>query len=71
MKRLTAVILALLGVPAGIGAFTFGYAKCFSYLAAENSMGFHAPQELARILAEAIDYSRQAQLAAERLGTAR
>jgi len=41
------------------------------FVAAENSMGFHAPQELARILAEAIDYSRQAQLAAERLGTAR
>jgi len=41
------------------------------FVAAENSMGFHAPQELARILAEAIDYSRQAQLAAERLVTAR
>ena len=27
-------------------------------------MGFHAPQEAARILAEAIDYARQAQLAA-------
>jgi nitrite reductase (cytochrome c-552) len=26
---------------------------------AENSMGFHAPQEAARILAEAIDYARQ------------
>jgi nitrite reductase (cytochrome c-552) len=30
-------------------------------------MGFHAPQELARILGEAIDYARQAQVAAERL----
>jgi nitrite reductase (cytochrome c-552) len=29
---------------------------------AENSLGFHAPQESARILAEAIDYARQAQL---------
>jgi nitrite reductase (cytochrome c-552) len=37
------------------------------FVAAENSMGFHAPQELARILAESIDYARQAQLAAERL----
>src|SRR6185436_16890445 len=36
------------------------------FVAAENSMGFHAPQELARILAEAIDYARQGQLAAER-----
>jgi nitrite reductase (cytochrome c-552) len=27
-------------------------------------MGFHAPQEAARILAEAIDYARQGQLAA-------
>ena len=29
------------------------------FVAAENSMGFHAPQEAARILGEAIDYSRQ------------
>jgi nitrite reductase (cytochrome c-552) len=34
------------------------------FVAAENSMGFHAPQELARILGESIDVSRQAQLAA-------
>jgi nitrite reductase (cytochrome c-552) len=33
------------------------------YIAAENSMGFHAPQEAARVLAEAIDYARQGQLA--------
>src|SRR5215831_2548946 len=32
------------------------------FVAAENSMGFHAPAETARILAEAIDYSRQAEL---------
>jgi len=31
------------------------------YIAAENSMGFHAPQEAARILGEAIDYARQGQ----------
>ena len=37
------------------------------FVAAENSMGFHAPQETARILGESIDYSRQAQLSAERL----
>ena len=35
------------------------------FVAAENSMGFHAPQEGARILGESIDYSRQAQLAAQ------
>ncbi len=28
------------------------------FVAAENSMGFHAPQETARLLAESIDYSR-------------
>jgi len=33
------------------------------FVNAENSMGFHAPQEAARILAEAIDYARQGQLA--------
>lgn len=32
------------------------------FIAAENSMGFHAPQEAARILGEAIDYARQAQI---------
>ncbi len=32
------------------------------FVAAENSMGFHAAQETARILAEAIDYARQGQL---------
>ena len=34
------------------------------FVAAENSMGFHAPAEAARILAESIDYSRQAGLLA-------
>jgi nitrite reductase (cytochrome c-552) len=37
------------------------------FVAAENSMGFHALQELARILGESIDMSRQAQLAAASL----
>ncbi|MCG3176626.1 MAG: Cytochrome c-552 [Candidatus Omnitrophica bacterium] len=36
------------------------------FVSAENSMGFHAPQEAARILAEAADYGRQGQLAAAR-----
>lgn len=34
------------------------------FIAAENSMGFHAPQEAARILGEAADYARQGQSAA-------
>ena len=34
------------------------------FIAAENSMGFHAPQEAARILGEAVDFARQGQLAA-------
>lgn len=36
------------------------------FVNAENSMGFHAPQEAARILGEAIDYARQGQLALAR-----
>ncbi len=32
------------------------------FINAENSMGFHAPQEAARILGEAIDFARQGQL---------
>jgi nitrite reductase (cytochrome c-552) len=33
------------------------------FVNAENSMGFHAPQEVARILGESIDFARQGQLA--------
>jgi nitrite reductase (cytochrome c-552) len=33
------------------------------FVEAENSMGFHAPQEAARILAEAIDAARKGQVA--------
>jgi len=32
------------------------------FINAENSMGFHAPQEAARILGEAIDFARQGQI---------
>jgi nitrite reductase (cytochrome c-552) len=39
-------------------------------VAAENSMGFHAPQEMARILGESIDLSRQAQVKATMIGPA-
>ena len=34
------------------------------FIAAENSMGFHAPQEAARVLGEAADFARQGQVAA-------
>ena len=37
------------------------------YISSENSRGFHAAQEAARILGESIDYSRQAQAMALRL----
>lgn len=39
------------------------------FVAAENSMGFHAPQEAVRILGEAIDYARQGQLEVLKLET--
>lgn len=32
------------------------------FVLSENSRGFHAPQEAARLLAEALDYSRQAEI---------
>ena len=31
-------------------------------ISSENSTGFHSPQEAARILADAIDYARQAEI---------
>ena len=39
------------------------------FIAAENSMGFHAPQEAAKVLGEALDYARQGELAAARWKT--
>jgi nitrite reductase (cytochrome c-552) len=33
------------------------------FIEAENSMGFHAPQEAARVLGEAMDYARRGQVA--------
>lgn len=38
------------------------------FVNAENSMGFHAPQEAARILGEAIDFGRQGQVVLRDLG---
>ncbi len=40
------------------------------FVAAENSMGFHAPGECARLLGEAIDYARQGQVKAIQLNQA-
>jgi nitrite reductase (cytochrome c-552) len=37
------------------------------FVAAENSMGFHAPQEAARILGESIDYARQGEVEVARV----
>jgi nitrite reductase (cytochrome c-552) len=39
----------------------------WDFVSSENSTGFHSPQEAARILADAINFARQAQLEAERL----
>jgi nitrite reductase (cytochrome c-552) len=39
----------------------------WDFVSSENSTGFHSPQEAARILGMAIDFARQAQLAAERI----
>jgi nitrite reductase (cytochrome c-552) len=37
------------------------------FIAAENSMGFHAPQEAAMVLGEALDYARQGETAVAKL----
>lgn len=39
----------------------------WDFISSENSTGFHSPQEAARILAEALNLTRQAQLAAVQL----
>jgi nitrite reductase (cytochrome c-552) len=36
------------------------------FIAAENSMGFHAPQEAAMVLGEALDYARQGEVVASK-----
>jgi nitrite reductase (cytochrome c-552) len=40
------------------------------FIAAENSMGFHAPQEAARVLGQAADLARQGQITAMTLQSA-
>jgi nitrite reductase (cytochrome c-552) len=39
----------------------------WDYIAMDNSIGFHAPQESARILGKAIDFARQAEIEAMKL----
>jgi nitrite reductase (cytochrome c-552) len=39
----------------------------WDFVASENSMGFHSPQEAARVLGDSIDFARQAQIAALRV----
>jgi nitrite reductase (cytochrome c-552) len=39
----------------------------WDFIFSENSTGFHSPQEAARVLANAIDMARQAQLSAEKV----
>jgi nitrite reductase (cytochrome c-552) len=39
----------------------------WDYVSAENSMGFHSPQEAARVLGDAIDMARQAEISVLRI----
>ncbi|MCB9365698.1 MAG: ammonia-forming cytochrome c nitrite reductase subunit c552 [Calditrichaeota bacterium] len=39
----------------------------WDFVSAENSMGFHSPQESTRMLGDAIDYARQGELSATKL----
>jgi nitrite reductase (cytochrome c-552) len=39
----------------------------WDFVFSENSTGFHSPQEAARVLADSINFARQAQLSAERV----
>jgi nitrite reductase (cytochrome c-552) len=41
------------------------------FVSSENSMGFHAPQEAARILGEAIDLARKGQLETLKMSASR
>ncbi len=43
----------------------------WDFVSAENSMGFHSPQEAARILGDSIDLARQGEISALKAGAAR
>lgn len=48
----------------GLAGGIVGITLCISMPSSENSIGFHSPQEATRVLANALDFARQAQLAA-------
>ena len=57
------VLCILAGAALGTGSYTARYAEAFSYLSNDpKACVFHAPQESARVLGEAIDYARQGQI---------
>jgi len=41
----------------------------WDFISSENSTGFHSPQEAARVLGDALNFARMAQISAERLTT--
>ncbi|MCD4689200.1 MAG: ammonia-forming cytochrome c nitrite reductase subunit c552 [Desulfuromonadaceae bacterium] len=41
------------------------------FISSESSTGFHRPQEAARILADCIDFTRQAEIAVLKVGSNR
>ena len=43
----------------------------WDFISSENSTGFHSPQESARVLGDAMNFARMAQLSAERITAAR
>ena len=42
----------------------------WDFISSENSTGFHSPQEAARVLGDAVNFARMAQVSAERVTTA-
>ncbi len=75
----TAIIAAIdaINVARGVGATDAQLAEArdfhrkasmrWDFISSENSTGFHSPQEAARVLADAVNFARLAQLSAERL----
>ena len=41
----------------------------WDFISSENSTGFHSPQEAARVLGDAVNFARMAQVSAERVTT--
>jgi hypothetical protein len=71
LQRVLVIVIALCaGLAAGVGGYTFVYARgaqfLLDFIEAENSMGFHAPQEAMRILALSLEHTRRGQTALRR-----